>query len=66
MSSLHDTMTSYDPEYRRRHAAEQAIIDSQKDLLDEIRGLRRDIANANFVISERLAEAILNSVERLA
>jgi hypothetical protein len=66
MTSLFETIASYDPEYRRRHAAEQATIDSQTDLLNEIKGLRRDIANANFVISERLAEAILNSVERLA
>lgn len=63
--SLHDTLTSYYPEYRRKHAAEQAIIDSNQDLLYEIKGLRQDLARSGGELSDNLAYAILRLVERL-
>lgn len=63
--SLHDTLTSYYPEYRRKHAAEQAIIDSNRDLLYEIKGLRRDVSKTNGELSDNLAYAILRLIERL-
>lgn len=63
--SFHDTLTSYYPEYRRKHGAEQTIIDSNRDLLNEIKGLRRDLARSDGEIAEHLAYAVIRLIERL-
>ena len=64
-SFLHDTLTSYYPEYRRKTAAQQAIIESNEALLYEIKGLRRDFASSSGETSEHLAFALIRLIERL-
>lgn len=55
-----------EPEYRWQTAAEQAIIDSQNELRAEIHSLRKDLANAQYVVSDQVAAAILEVLARLA
>lgn len=64
-SFLYETRRSMEPEYRWETAAQQAIIDSNTDLLNEIKSLRRDLSNSGGAVSDHLAYAILKLVERL-
>lgn len=64
MSFLHDWKRSTDIDYAHRTAAQQAIIESNQDLLYEIRGLRRDLAKTDGEISEHLAYALIRLIER--